>query len=85
MSTGLAVVATSVGDIPRVVEDGVSGVLVAPKDVGALASSLERLLGDSELREHLGVHAAKRVASEYSANRTASELLTLYERIAGAA
>ena len=50
---GLPIVATSVGDIPRVVRNGETGILVPP-EAGALASAIVRLLRDDPMRERLG-------------------------------
>lgn len=61
--------ATRVDGIPTVVEDEVDGVLVEKEDVEQLASALERLMGDAELRRRLGEAAQKRVASEFTPAR----------------
>jgi len=60
MATGLACVATTVGGIPEVVNDGHQGVLVAPGDPVALAAALVALLADPCRREELGRNAATR-------------------------
>lgn len=62
MAHGRPVVATAVGGLADAVEDGVTGLLVPPRDPAALRAALERLLGDAELRARLG--AAARVAAE---------------------
>lgn len=62
MSLGRAVVATSVGGVPEIVDDEVSGILVAPGDDAALAAAIERLLHDAPLRARLGVAARRRAA-----------------------
>lgn len=51
---GKPVVASAVGAVPEVVEDGVTGLLVAPLDVTGFASALSRLVEDPHLRETLG-------------------------------
>jgi glycosyltransferase involved in cell wall biosynthesis len=45
------------------VEDGVTGLLVPPGDIGALRAALERLLGDAELRARLGAAGRGRALS----------------------
>lgn len=61
MLTGLPVVTTPVGSIAEAVTDGVSGLVVAAKDVDALAGALRRVLEDAALAARLGA-AAREVA-----------------------
>jgi glycosyltransferase involved in cell wall biosynthesis len=65
MASEKAVVATRVGGVPDVVEDGVSGLMVSPKNPKALAQAIIRLLKDSELRAALGIEGRKRVYPKY--------------------
>mgnify|MGYP003385838433 CR=1 FL=1 len=61
LGAGLPIVAFDCAYGPaEMIEDGVSGVLVAREDVGALAAALRSVLGSSSLREKLGVAAAER-------------------------
>lgn len=67
MANGLPIVATRVGAIPDLIEDGVDGVLVEPGDPAGLAAALAEVLADGERRVALGVAArerAERLASE---------------------
>jgi glycosyltransferase involved in cell wall biosynthesis len=57
MASGKAIVSTSVDGCREVLEDGVTAVLVPPSDAAALASALERVLGDGALRAGLGRQA----------------------------
>ena len=59
---GRGVVATRVGGIPDIVEDGTTGLLVPPEDPRSLADALVRVLSDRALAERLGV--AGRIAVE---------------------
>ncbi len=58
MASGVAVVASATAGIPELIEDGVNGLLVPPRDPAALASALERVLGDEALSERLAGAAA---------------------------
>ena len=60
---GRGVVATRVGGIPDLVEDGVSGLLVPPGSTAALADALARVLADRALAERLGAGAANAAAA----------------------
>jgi glycosyltransferase involved in cell wall biosynthesis len=62
-AAGRAVVATRVGGVPEVVEDGVTGLLVPPGDARALAEAMASLLGDPGREQACGA-AARRVARE---------------------
>jgi glycosyltransferase involved in cell wall biosynthesis len=61
LAVGCPVIATAVGGIPEVVRDGENGLLVPPRDPGALASAIERFFGDAELRGRLAGGAARSV------------------------
>ncbi len=63
MAYGRPVVASAVGGLVDAVEDGVTGVLVPSRDVAALRTAIERVLGDVELRARLG-EAARAAAVE---------------------
>jgi glycosyltransferase involved in cell wall biosynthesis len=76
MAWGRPVVASAVGGLLDAVEDGVTGLLVPPRDVGALRAALERLLADAALRVRLGAAARSRAVSLDAA---AERLLAVYE------
>lgn len=78
MAAGLAVIATSVSGTRQVVEDGRTGILVAPGDSAALASAMGRLAGDAGLRARLGGAARDHVRAEFSVDRQAGRHLDLY-------
>jgi glycosyltransferase involved in cell wall biosynthesis len=63
MAYGRPVVASSVGGLVDAVDDGVTGLLVPPRDPDALRAAIERLLGDADLRRRLG-DAARAAAQE---------------------
>jgi glycosyltransferase involved in cell wall biosynthesis len=65
MARGVPTVATAVGGIPEAIEDGVTGFLVPPANVEALADRLKRVLSDRELRDALGEGARKRFEERF--------------------
>src|SRR5829696_1962180 len=67
MACGRPVVATNVGGIPEVVIDGETGLLVPPRDPGAMAAALARLLADRSLRDRMGTAGLARVQSTFTA------------------
>jgi len=57
MSWGLPVVASPVGGIPEVVQDGFNGFLVPPTDIPAISQAIQRLVEDEPLRLQMGANA----------------------------
>ena len=66
MAHGRPVVASAVGGLLDAVEDGVTGLLVPPRDPVALRAALERLLADRALRDRLGRAARARACERFS-------------------
>ncbi|MEL6792710.1 MAG: glycosyltransferase, partial [Pseudomonadota bacterium] len=79
MATGLPVVATRVAGIPELVEDGVSGRVVAPGDAEALADAIAEILSDPDRPEIMGAAGRVRVREEFEIT---SEAAWLYEMMA---
>lgn len=83
MACGVPVVAVAAGGAADTVVDGITGLLVPPDDVRALARVLRPLLADQARREAYGIAGADRVEARYSAVRVAAETLRLYHEAAG--
>lgn len=81
---GRPVVATRVGGLPEVVEDGVSGLLVPPGDAAALAEAALRLLNDEPLCRRYGVAAESRARERFGLDRQVGAYSSLYARLAEA-
>jgi 2-deoxystreptamine N-acetyl-D-glucosaminyltransferase/2-deoxystreptamine glucosyltransferase len=82
MAHGKTVVATPVGGIPTLIEDGETGLLVPVGDAAALRAALERALGDEVLRARLGRAARKRVTEYCSWDRVTDRTLQVYAEAA---
>ncbi|MGH7770923.1 MAG: glycosyltransferase family 4 protein [Candidatus Binatia bacterium] len=78
MAAGRAVVATRVGGVPDVVENGATGLLVPSKDPKALADALRIILEDANLRSQLGVKASSSVYPKYTVSRLIEDTKNLY-------
>lgn len=78
MAAGVAVVSTEVGEIPRVLGDGVAGLLVPSGDAPALAGALIRLARDADLRREMGRAGRTRVCATYSHSVMTDRYLGLY-------
>lgn len=80
MAAGLPVVASRIGQLERMLEDGVNGVLVEPGDPVVLARALGRLAADRPLRERLGWAARATVEHRHTWTGVASRILELAAR-----
>jgi glycosyltransferase involved in cell wall biosynthesis len=81
MAAGLPVVATRVGGIPDLIDDGVHGLLVPPDDPEQLASAIERVLADEPLRLSLGEQARERQRREFDLGAAIRRVEALYEEL----
>ena len=82
MAMGLPVVATRVGGIPEVVEDGMTGCLVPPGDEAALAAALGRLVADPALAARLGAAGRARVQAQFTVEQMVRRVEHLYDELA---
>jgi glycosyltransferase involved in cell wall biosynthesis len=80
MASGKAVAATAIGGIPDLVAHAESGLLVPPADAQSLASAMQALSGDAELREKMSSAALKKVEM-VKANWVIPRIERLYERL----
>jgi len=83
MMAGLPVVATKVGGVPELVEDGVTGFLVPPRDPGALAGALQKLIADPELRRRMGQAGREKALKEFTLDRMFRETERVYREVLG--
>jgi glycosyltransferase involved in cell wall biosynthesis len=81
MAVGLPVVASAVGGVPEIVEDGRTGVLVAPAAEAALADALARLIDDRVLRERMGRAGHEAALERYDLPRFRQAHVELYGRL----
>jgi starch synthase len=87
MACGTAVVASDVGGIPEVVDDGVTGLLAHydPADTAAfeatLAAHVNRLVGDSALAAEMGQAGRRRALAEFGWDAIARQTLSIYESL----
>lgn len=80
MATALPVVASRVGGIPGIVEDGATGLLVPSGDEAALTAALARLLDHPERLAEMGRRGRAAAADRFAAERMVDQYLALYAR-----
>jgi glycosyltransferase involved in cell wall biosynthesis len=81
MASATPVVASSVGGLPEVVEDGVTGFLVEPGSVEELHGRLAQILGDRRLAERLGRSARERFLERFTWEACAERCLSAYSEL----
>lgn len=85
MASGLPTVASNVGGIPEMVEDGISGCLVPPGDSRKLADALSALVSQPELRKRMGEAAYSCACRLFSLERQVRDTERLYLELCGTA
>jgi glycosyltransferase involved in cell wall biosynthesis len=81
MAAGLPVVASAVGGVPELIEDGKTGWLVPPRDVEALASRLRLLLKNPEQKLGMGAAGQARVRDHFSPTQMIESFARLYDEL----
>jgi glycosyltransferase involved in cell wall biosynthesis len=81
MQAGACIVATRVGEIPKVLDNGKLGELVPPGNRNALATALERVYTDVENAKQKAAAAQKRVLSQYGIENMTKAYLELYSTV----
>jgi D-inositol-3-phosphate glycosyltransferase len=81
MACGTPVIASEVGGLGYLVQDGVTGYTIPDSDPGMLCEKLSKLLGDNELRTTMGNRAAD-YATEYAWDKIVSAIVKVYDEVA---
>ena len=79
MSAMVPTVATCVGAVPEIIEDGVSGIISEPANSRQLAKAIGRLLNSAKLRHNLAIQGKQRIRDRFSL----SEMISQYEKLFG--
>lgn len=81
MASGLPVVATKVGGNPEIVNDGLTGILVPPRNPDLLAEAVLSLLNNPELRKTMGKNGRERIESDFILSKMVSNTEGVYESL----
>ncbi len=81
MMRGTAVIASAVGAQPEIIDEGITGFLVPPKDASALAKALLLLLGNKALAEQIGLAARQKALTDFSEDKYTTNFIKIYEDI----
>jgi glycosyltransferase involved in cell wall biosynthesis len=77
MAAGIPIVTTAVGESTHVIEDGINGFVVKPRDSNALAQALEKLVNNQQLRKDF----SKRVQQDYNEKYTIEKMISNYTQL----
>ncbi|HQP09792.1 MAG TPA: glycosyltransferase, partial [Candidatus Omnitrophota bacterium] len=80
-AAGVPVVATNVGGVIDIIDDGQNGLLVPPKDTEAMAEAVIRLMKDRELAARLVAQAKEKLLNNFTLEHMASATLKVYEEL----
>ncbi|HXK40864.1 MAG TPA: glycosyltransferase family 4 protein [Candidatus Paceibacterota bacterium] len=81
MAAKLPVVATRVGAVPEIIEDGKNGFIVEPGQPEQIAAKIQDLLNDEHLRQELGIQAHQTVLFKFSLDKMIREITQLLDRL----
>lgn len=80
MVTSLPVIATKVGGIPEIIENGKNGLLVEPENTSALSGAILKFIKDPELRKKIGEAGYRTVVEKFDAEKMAQEYEKIYNQ-----
>jgi glycosyltransferase involved in cell wall biosynthesis len=81
MSSGKPVIATDVGGIPEIIQDGTTGILVPPENPKALADKIDELINNPALRSRLGNAARKHVEENFTLKEMVEKTKKIYKKL----
>ena len=79
MSAGLPIITTNVGGIPEIIDDNITGLLVASKNPDQLAKKISRLADNKTLAEKLAGRAKTTVQQKFSKEKMAEQTMGVYK------
>lgn len=81
MAAGKPVIATAAGGVLDIIEDGITGILVPPKNAASMAQAAHQLIKHQDQAKKMGQYAQKHVEERYSIDKHAAAVQQLYQRI----
>ena len=85
MALEAPVIATRIAGLPKMIQDGVDGILVPPGDPAALTAAMADLLGDASARDRLSQAARQTIESRFSFQRRMERVVAVYDQVLGRA
>lgn len=78
MAAGKPIIASNISEIPRIILNGETGILVPPKDILSLSDAMLELIRDSKMRQAMGERGRERVIEKFSLKKTTDDYKRLY-------
>ena len=78
MAMNVPVVATKIGALPEVIDDGKTGVLVPPGDVSALTGAIKYLIQNPDIRKEMGENGRKRVIERFNIEKNIKQVEEIF-------
>jgi len=83
-AAGLPAIGSRINAVPEIIEDKITGLLVAPGDIADLTRSMRELIGSADLRRHMGTAARRKIESQCCPENYSKKLAALIKRLASA-
>ncbi len=80
-ASGLPVIATKVGEVPQIILDGKTGILIDPKDVNSLHNSIKIMLEDPKLCKNMGKLARQHIEENYTEDAISNKIENFYSEV----
>lgn len=80
-AVGVPVVATRVGGVVDIIDDGKTGILVMPRDVDAMAKEVVRVFNDKDLTSSIVAAAKKKIKENFTIEHMSSQTIAVYEEL----
>lgn len=81
MAAGKAVIATTVGDIPRVIKSHKNGILINPGNAMAVQEALSKLISANDLRKKMGINARNEIINNFSSQVMTRKYCRIYDSL----
>ena len=81
MACGKPVIASRIGGIPEIIQDGINGLLVTPGSAIDLAASVVKVLQDKQFADRIGEHARKTMESRYNLEDVMKKNIAVYKQV----
>ena len=81
MAVGVPVIATAVGGVPKVVTDGVNGLLVPPGEIGPISKKIQLLKGNPDFMRRLSIEGSNTIKSSYNIHSWCRRIEAIYDEV----